>query len=514
MFWGLILLWTAPAYLGNIGSTDLWKHLQTGRYLRLFNRFPHYSSFLYSPVRDFVPGDSYDWLGSVLIHEIYTWTGFIGLSAFKIVVFLLILILIGRLLERRGVTSFVLLVIAGFSLEPRLLVRAALFGPLFFTLLVYLWLRSRTYVLLLWLVPPLMVLWGNLHGSFALGYVFLFGAIFGRLRNESIPVRETVLPLIVTVVAVPIVKPFPHSFLYEKMSSVTGNLILFVVQIFRDTSKIGTGWGVSLEWIRDGLFDQRVIVAPEFQPTFYHFRYFSDYAFWGGLALLVVCFLSKKVDWERLGPLVLLGLIGISINRAAPYFLIALLMTMGRDLEKMVIIDAGNGSDFPPGLPESFSSVKRLVMSLLTLVILISVLRWGQKPAEGWLFKNKQYGFGLVSRFANETTTDFLAEGSGGSRIYSNVRGVSAYLLFRLWPRFRTMDYGKTEAWPRNFQEDLMRRKSQGDFEGLADRYKISAAVIFGVRSRQWAYWRNREGWKQVYEDLRGRIQVLVPSSK
>ena len=56
--------------------------------------------------------------------------------------------------------------------------------------LFILYLRRRRDVDVLWTVPPLMLLWANLHGGFAIGFVLLAGTIAGEALENVTPLDD------------------------------------------------------------------------------------------------------------------------------------------------------------------------------------------------------------------------------------------------------------------------------------------------------------------------------------
>lgn len=62
-------------------------------------------------------------------------------------------------------------------------------------LLYLLHLHKREKIDRLWLIPPLMAVWGNLHAGFSIGFILLFGSIAGEiLGNIFNPKGESVIP--------------------------------------------------------------------------------------------------------------------------------------------------------------------------------------------------------------------------------------------------------------------------------------------------------------------------------
>lgn len=82
--------------------------------------------------------------------------------------------------------------------------------------LLHLYKRQKTDWL--WLIPPLIVVWANLHGGFAIGFIFLIGSIAGEMLGNLFNADDArVVPwarlkkmVLVTIVSVPMVALNPH----------------------------------------------------------------------------------------------------------------------------------------------------------------------------------------------------------------------------------------------------------------------------------------------------------------
>ncbi len=239
--YGLLIVLVMVTFLPfrPVGSPDTWKHLVDGQYLSWFHAMPHYSTFTLTPVKEVIPGDSYDWLGSLILYQVYHGGGYTGLQLLRLVVPCTMLFLLVSLNERRcdGIWFLSSLVVI-YGLEATYDVRASVFGPIVFGLELYLLIKFHDTKRLryLWFVPPVLMVWGNLHGSYLIGiYVFLLfvlGFFMDRVFSDSQDwsLKNMVscgLIVLLTFVAVIYVKPFPN---YEPVQRLNGVLEFFRVQ--------------------------------------------------------------------------------------------------------------------------------------------------------------------------------------------------------------------------------------------------------------------------------------------
>ena len=92
---------------------------------------------------------------------------------------------------------------------------------MFSTIVLYLlYLYKREDIDRLWWLVPLMVVWGNLHAGFSIGYIFLGAMIVGESLNRLLVSDKTQVMawsgirklVLVTVVSVPLLMINPYGF--------------------------------------------------------------------------------------------------------------------------------------------------------------------------------------------------------------------------------------------------------------------------------------------------------------
>jgi len=159
-----------------VGDSDVFWHLVLGRQALQGNiALPEALSGLSWTAPQFA-GSSDQWLGQTLLALAFDaggWRGIVALRAFA-VAFLVGLIVYAALRERpTRPLGAVLAALPAIALSRFVWTeRPELFGVICFALLVVLWrpVRDGNVRAMYW-VPPLILVWANLHGSFALGAV-------------------------------------------------------------------------------------------------------------------------------------------------------------------------------------------------------------------------------------------------------------------------------------------------------------------------------------------------------
>lgn len=195
------------------GDTDLWYHLNGGRYILEHGVIPKDSSFFsfMLPPREWV---DYYWLFQVIVYKIYSFSGYYGLVFLRALLFLaLVSLILAFLLKKNQGNKPYLYIMVLFSLFvllllPRyFLIRPHIFSYLFICLFIYIIeLKPEKAIYL----PVFAVLWTNIHGIeypvmllIALSYLTEF--FINHIRNKThVNKKELffIVPLILSVAAV------------------------------------------------------------------------------------------------------------------------------------------------------------------------------------------------------------------------------------------------------------------------------------------------------------------------
>jgi len=154
-----------------ITDPDFWWHLRTGQYIWETGSIPRHDVFSHTLPHQ--PWITHEWLTEVILYAIYAVSG----QGALILVFAGIITAAFALLYlqcpgRPYLASFV--VVWGaitsavtWGVRPQMI---SLLLSAIFLYILHLYRQGKTQYV--WLLPPLMVLWANMHGSFFLGLVF------------------------------------------------------------------------------------------------------------------------------------------------------------------------------------------------------------------------------------------------------------------------------------------------------------------------------------------------------
>jgi len=185
---------TFAATLARPSNSDTLWHLAVGRWILAHRAVPDISRFYYSATAGF--GYDYSWLSQAVLFGAYRWFGGAGMAILNSVVAGFIFYLLYKLLERSSANMLVnsaVLCLALTTTTAYLSGRPVMFTVAFFTLEVFIlsgWAATRgqghsaqSRGNLIWLIPPMVALWANLHPGFAVAPLLIL--LFLPLGREA-----------------------------------------------------------------------------------------------------------------------------------------------------------------------------------------------------------------------------------------------------------------------------------------------------------------------------------------
>ncbi|MFZ2949582.1 MAG: hypothetical protein WA003_08865, partial [Desulfuromonadaceae bacterium] len=296
------VLYTYPVFEG-----DFFWHLNTGEWIWNHKSLPHADPFTFTAGPETATQSAHRikmtltqyWFSQLIFYGLWNAAGFKGIILARAICYSAILAIIGVWSRKtaKGIVPFLFLFVLGAQLlrysneRPQLF--AFLLTPVFLYILETMredWNRAKSTC---WLLPLLMLLWANIHGSFILGagIIILFAA--GHLynsRKDRAPLRKGYLFCLLASVAVTVVNP---------------NGLWPLVEVFGlKTSAIHEYQSPLMSLLHVHTFDPYWLLLV---PT---------------LALLLVRF--RKMHVEHILLLASLALLSLSGGRYIPFFMFAL----------------------------------------------------------------------------------------------------------------------------------------------------------------------------------------------
>jgi hypothetical protein len=202
MFAGILFLGLLAMTARNAVDPDLWWHLRTGEWIMQTGHIPHADPFSFT--RASSPWVSHEWLSEAIFYEIWKHAGAAGLIIFSALVTTFGFMLLYTRCPAKPAGAAAAVVIGALAAAPAWGVRPQMFTFALAALMLWLLETGEERPLRLLWIPPLFLLWLNLHAGFALGPALLLGWAIG-LAWEGVsgtsPWRQ-VRPYLIRVLAV------------------------------------------------------------------------------------------------------------------------------------------------------------------------------------------------------------------------------------------------------------------------------------------------------------------------
>ncbi len=178
-------------------DTDMWWHVRAGEHM--LDQREILTTDPFSHTRAGEDWIDHSWGSQVVIYSVYELfggstdpgdLGNIGLALYMAALAAAGMAFVYLMCEGNVYVRAFMVVLGAATAAMFWLPRPQMFSFMLSALVLYLLhLYKREHVDRLWLIPPLMVLWVNLHGGFAIGFIFLFGSlageVFGNLFNPD-----------------------------------------------------------------------------------------------------------------------------------------------------------------------------------------------------------------------------------------------------------------------------------------------------------------------------------------
>src|SRR5882724_11142595 len=170
-FAGILLFGLLAMTARNAVDPDLWWHLRTGQWIVETGHIPRFDPFSFTRAGD--PWVSHEWLSEVAFYEIWKHSGPTGLIIFSAIVTTAGFMLLYLRSPGKPLWASVALLLGAVAAAPVWGVRPQMFTFVLASLLLWLLDRGQERPRLLIWIPPVFLLWLNLHAGFALAPVLL-----------------------------------------------------------------------------------------------------------------------------------------------------------------------------------------------------------------------------------------------------------------------------------------------------------------------------------------------------
>lgn len=183
-------------------NEDIGRHIKLGEIISQTKSVPHINLLSYTAAN--FPFINHHWLSEVVFYGLYRLGGFGDVMVAKIIVlvatYLILFWIVKNKLNIITILSFLMsLALISMRTDPRPEIFSYLIFAVFL-LVIYRVRENRASINLLWLLPPLELLWVNLHIYFILGFAVYGAFLIERWTLKKLGKREIILGIILALV--------------------------------------------------------------------------------------------------------------------------------------------------------------------------------------------------------------------------------------------------------------------------------------------------------------------------
>jgi hypothetical protein len=455
-------------------DTDMYWHLRTGQYILQTRTIPATDPFSSTMLGQ--PWIDVYWVAQVMLYLTYVIGGTAALAFLVAALVLLAFVFVWKQMAGGVFLRAFVLILAATTASvvwtPRpQMATFVLTAALSYILYLYKWKRIDR----LWWLPPMFILWVNLHGGFISGFIVLGAYLIGELLNNLL-------------VSINLLKRAEHTEIIDWLrwrkllivTFVSGAVLLinpFTINALLlpfKTVNIGTLQNFIEEW-----------AAPDFHQLY------QQPMLW--MLLLTLCALGwsgRRLDMTQAMLLVIFAYISFLARRNIGLFALICAPILMSQLQALWNKSPWADRHLSRGLPV-LNGLLLVVISLAAVVkIIYPVLPTVQAKAErdnlpvaaaDWIIQNKPSG------------NMFNSYNWGG------------YFVWRLWPDYPVFVDGRTDVYNTFLAEYIQAIFLQPDYETVFDRHGIGFIVI-EQNSALSTMLAQSDRWALVYRDEQAAI--------
>ncbi len=448
-------------------NEDLGRHIALGKIILETKSVPYTNLFTYTHGN--YPFINHHWLSEVLYYGLFSQFGPHGLTFLTFILLFSAFFIACLLALKKGniLTALFSILLLLPLIGDRIKVRPESFGFFIFVIFIYILFfnEKKNYI---WLIPPLIVLWTNLHITFAFGGIIVGAYIIWKIALGELKKN-----------------PF-RLFIFSFLSFVA---------IFLNPN----GWKGALAPL--SIFENYGYRIVENQSVFfliprvfqwiypYHIGmvvlFFALFTWW-----IVSSIRKKSVDMKIaiLSSISLLfGIGGIVMVKNIPFFVLSAIPTCAILLSQL---------DFPRIIKTRLSKSTKIFISLVCIAGVLVFPAYFLKTGK---ISTETYESG-------KDAVDFFLRNKIPGNIFNNF-DIGGYLDYRLYPAYKTFVDNRPEAFPKEFFDEYIAIQEDKKIRDEAFKKYGIESVIFAHRDlTPWGQTflsgiTNDPEWKAVYFD-------------
>ena len=484
IFISLFLFLSFSAGKGLLNDGDTGYHIRAGEYIIETLSIPKQDifSFLSPPL----PWTAHEWLSEVIMATIHRVFGLSGIVIFFSFIISLVYCLLFKIIKTKKdniiLTVFIVLLVLAAS-QVHWLARPHIFSLVLMVLWYYLLdkyqYEQKNY---LYLLPPMMLLWVNLHGGFLAGFILIGIYLFSNVVNfitskgasRDIYKKRARLFGLITVVClfVSLINPFGYHILLFPFNLVSNTFIMDHVGEF---------------------------MSPNFhEPT--PFKYL--------LLLMVVIFAISKVKINLIEILLILMFTNMSLYsvRYIPLFSIIVAPILLRQFRPILEQSGGRFAKFLKKRSDSISATDASARGYLwpvAAVVLVVILATAGK-----------IDFKFNEKTKPVAAVEFLKKENLQGNMFDNDE-FGDYIIYAAWPKYKVFVDGRSDMYGVDILKEYLKLvRVKPGWEEVLKKYNFSW-IIYNANSTLSVVLMERNDWKLIYADKVANIFVKdIPENR
>jgi hypothetical protein len=460
---------------------DLWWHVRTGQLIVEQRTLPETDPFSFTAAG--APWTNHEWLSDVVAASLFGLGGDRALTVWRVLLLVAVLWALARLLWHRFPhPPFVLAGLLLVTPLVRILInlRPHSYTYLFVLVVLLVWEAARSRPRLLWLLPPLVVLWANLHGGFllGLGWILLLVATgwLGLDRDGPGPVgaerRRRLAWIAVTSLAAPLVNPY-------------GSGLFTYLQ-----RELGADHSLILEWRGIWSFPGH----PEYRA------YFALLLLAPGLTLG----LARR--FRPVGPLVMLGVCATATWVHARFIVLLVLFSSVVTFEALGALALRYVPRIHGGL---LARLRRPVVAWTLCAVPLLAAAFDAAID----LRRKGLRLEIATLSVPIEACEFLRAHDLGPHLLLRFDW-GGYAIWHLWPEYRISGDGRNlTVYDAAFVDDLLRAYHGGRFGEIARRHDADV-ILSEAAGPSYEALRRDAAWVRVHEDRLAAIFVRPEAAR
>jgi hypothetical protein len=484
----LVLFWSTTGVGWLLTDSDTGWHIRTGEWILQNGRVPATDFFSFTKVGQ--PWFAWEWLSDVLMAVVHQRSGLAGIVLASLLVLGATSVCVYRSTREESGHRLIAITLTGLAMSASTihwLARPHLVTPLFAA--AFCWVLNRAErkcgLATLWALPPITILWVNLHGGFFVGIVLLVTYATGAATEELVRgarqnAWDRARKYLLTAgacAAASLVNPYGYR-LHLHVAEYLGSS--FYIQ------RIGEFQSIDFHSFTAAYFETFLVLA--IAAAVWHLS--------TGRLVHVLLLLS----WSHLA---------LFSARNVPIFAVVAAPGIGLAMREWLDYAAslwpsqwlgnlfGCFTELEDGLRMiAFSDARRRwhLLPCVAVVVLALLLAYpGQTKNLHAEFDRNRFPFDAVTFVSKADLGPHL-------KVYASWQW-GGYLIYRLWPSIAVFDDGRTDFYGPDFVADGLRVwDACPDWASILERYRVNAALL-PVDSALATVLRERRDWKPVYQD-------------